>query len=108
MIQEKAKFLRMLGDETKLKIIQALLQGEICACEFVAVTGKAQSTISTQLIDLEAKGILASRKVGKNRYYSIKDPLVYKLCDLLGIRKKTKGYKHEQTKRDCTNDTILA
>lgn len=77
----------MLGDETKLKMIQHLLNGKLCVCKLIPITGRAQSTVSAHLNDLEKTGILESKRSGKYIYYRIKDKKVYKLCKLLGIRK---------------------
>lgn len=84
-LKQKAKFLKMLGDETKLKMVQKLLSGEVCACKLVPVAGRAQSTVSSHLTDLENAGILESRREGRNIYYKIRDKRVYELCRLLGI-----------------------
>jgi len=84
-LKEKAKFLRMLGDETKLKMVRKLLSGEVCACKLVPVAGRAQSTVSLHLTDLENAGILESRRDGRNIYYKIRDKRVYDLCRMLGV-----------------------
>jgi len=94
MLKENARFLRILGDETKLKIIRHILNGEICSCEFISITERAQSTVSTHLNDLEKEGVLKSRREGRNIYYSIKDKRIYGICKLLGI-KKNKIRKNE-------------
>lgn len=86
-LNKSAGFLRILGDETKLKIIRHILNEEICSCEFISVTGRAQSTVSAHLNDLEKEGVLKSRREGRNIYYSIKDKRVYSICKLLGIKK---------------------
>ncbi|NOZ80320.1 MAG: helix-turn-helix transcriptional regulator [DPANN group archaeon] len=86
MLKKDARFLRMLGDETRLKIIQTLLGGEMCSCKFINITERAQSTVSSHLRDLEKEGILRSRREGRNILYSIKDKRVYELCKLLNIR----------------------
>ncbi len=93
MLKENARFLKILGDETKLKIIRHLLNGEVCSCRFISVTGRAQSTVSTHLNDLEKEGILKSRREGRNIYYSLSDKRVHGLFKLLGI-KKTKAIKN--------------
>jgi len=87
MPKDDAGFLRSLGDETKLKIMRYLLNGEICSCKFIEITGRAQSTVSTHLNDLEKEGILKSRREGRNIYYSISDKRVYGILRLLGIQK---------------------
>ena len=92
-LKEKAKFLKILGDETKLKMIQKLLSGEVCACKLVPVAGRAQSTVSLHLTDLENAGILESRRDGRNIYYKIKDKRVYDLCRMLVIEGVSVGDK---------------
>ncbi|MFH1126763.1 MAG: metalloregulator ArsR/SmtB family transcription factor [archaeon] len=86
-MREKARFLKMLGDETKLRIIQCLLCGEVCACKLVPVAERAQPTVSAHLNDLERAGILESRRDGRNVYYKIRDARVFGLCKLMGIEK---------------------
>jgi len=84
-LKEKARFLKILGDETKLKMVRKLLSGEVCACKLVPVAGRAQSTVSLHLTDLENAGILESRRDGRNIYYKIRDKRVYDLCRMLGV-----------------------
>lgn len=86
-MKEQARFLRILGDETKLKMIQRLLNGELCVCKLIPITGRAQSTVSAHLNDLEKIGILDSKRVGRYIHYKIKNKKVYGLCKLLGIKK---------------------
>ena len=86
MLSGNARFLRSLGDETKLKIIRHLLNGETCSCKFISVTGRAQSTVSTHLNDLEKTGILKSRREGRNIFYSIEDERVFGIFKLLGVK----------------------
>ena len=87
-MKDKANFLRILGDETKLKLIQLLLGGELCVCVLYPALERAQSTISKHLNDLERIGILKSRREGKSVYYSISDKRVLALCRLLDIKPK--------------------
>ena len=92
-LKEKARFLKILGDETKLKMVRKLLSGEVCACKLVPIAGRAQSTVSLHLTDLENAGILESRREGRNIYYRIKDLRVYDLCKMLGIEGVSMGGK---------------
>lgn len=70
---------KALSDETRLKIVELLLQGERCVCEITPRINRTQSTISIQLKKLERLGILAQRRDGKRIYYRIRDTRV---CDL--------------------------
>ncbi len=81
------KILKALSDPTRLKIVELLKQGEICACKFVPLTKKAQPTISQHLKILENAGIIKSRKEGKMIFYSVVNP---KIFDLIEIAKKMK------------------
>jgi len=85
------KILKALGDETRLKIVEFLLDGEKCVCEIFPHVKRTQSTVSIQLSILEKAGILSSRREGKKVYYKIKD---YRVCDVF----KALGYKKERFK----------
>jgi len=77
--KETIKILKALSDETRLKIIKYLLNGEKCVCEIFPYVKRTQSTVSIQLSILEKAGILSSRREGKKVYYKIKD---YRVCDV--------------------------
>ena len=79
------KILKALADPTRLKIVELLKQGEICACKLVPLTKKAQPTVSQHLKILENAGIVKSKKEGKMIFYSVVDP---KIFDLIEIAKK--------------------
>jgi ArsR family transcriptional regulator len=79
------KILKALSDPTRLKIVELLKQGEICACKFVPLTKKAQPTVSQHLKILENAGIVKSRKEGKTILYSVVDK---KIFDLIKIAKE--------------------
>ena len=81
------KILKALSDPTRLKIVELLKRGEICACKFVPLTKKAQPTVSQHLKILENAGIIKSRKEGKMIFYCIVDS---KIFDLIEIAKKVK------------------
>ncbi len=87
MLKQKALLLKALGDETRLKIVQALLGGEMCACTLVPASGKAQPTVSQHLKVLLQSGILESRRVGVNIWYKLKSPEAAQIMDILKIPK---------------------
>lgn len=72
-----------LGDETRLKIIRFLLDGEKCVCKIVPYIGRTQSTVSIQLGKLEDAGIVKSRREGKRIFYSIADKKISKILRLM-------------------------
>ena len=87
-MKEKIKLLKALADETRMRIIQHLLDGEKCACTIVPKVGKAQSTVSGHLKILEEAGILKSRRVGTNIWYGVRSAQTKKILKILEIKKK--------------------
>ncbi len=74
---------KALGEETRYKIIKALLKGEKCACEIPKLIGRTQSNTSMHLSKMLDWGILNSRKEGKRILYSIKNDNVRNIFKLL-------------------------
>ncbi|MGC9113939.1 MAG: ArsR/SmtB family transcription factor [Candidatus Micrarchaeia archaeon] len=94
-MKEAARFLKMLGDETRLEILEFLLDGEKCVCQIFPKVKRAQSTVSIQLGKLEQAGLLKSRRDGKKVFYGIKD---FRVCDVF----KAIGFaKGKVLKRSC-------
>jgi DNA-binding transcriptional ArsR family regulator len=81
-VEEKLRIFKALGDETRLKIVEMLLKGEMCVCEIIPQLRKAQPTVSLQLKKLEMLGIVESRKEGKSVYYNLKNERVRKILQL--------------------------
>ena len=81
------KLLKALADETRIKIVQCLMDGERCACAIVPAVGKAQPTVSQHLKILEEAGVLESRRKGVNIWYKIKSEQVSQIMKILDIRK---------------------
>jgi len=87
-MRESLKIFKALCDETRLKIVEYLLDGEKCVCEIVPFTKRTQSTVSIQLAKLESLGILESRREGKSVYYKITNPKVKKILKIIKGDKK--------------------
>ncbi|MCD6367554.1 MAG: metalloregulator ArsR/SmtB family transcription factor [Candidatus Aenigmarchaeota archaeon] len=86
-MKEALKIFKALSDETRLKIIEFLLDGEKCVCEIVPYTKRTQSTVSIQLSKLEGLGIVESRREGKNVYYRIVNPKIKKILSKIDFSK---------------------
>lgn len=76
--------LKALADETRLKIVEFLMDGKKCVCEISPYIGRTQSTTSIQLGVLKEAGVLDFRKEGKRVYYFIKDDRAYDVLKILG------------------------
>lgn len=83
----RIKLLKALADETRMKIVQCLLDGERCACAIVPAIGKAQPTVSQHLKILEEAGILESQRKGINIWYKIRSDEAIQILNILGIQK---------------------
>ncbi|MFC5650272.1 ArsR/SmtB family transcription factor [Paenibacillus solisilvae] len=70
---EIADLFKTLGDPTRVKIIHALLQSELCVHDLTQVLDMGQSAVSHQLRFLRNMRIVKRRKVGKTVYYSLDD-----------------------------------
>ncbi len=84
-MNEKIKLLKAMGDETRIKILQYLLNGEKCACTIVPFIGKAQPTVSQHLKVLVEAGILDVRRDGTNMLYKIKSDKAVRIMEILDI-----------------------
>lgn len=74
---------RLLGDPTRLALIQALMSGERTVGELVEQVGTSQANASKQLAALSTGGVLRRRKDGVFVYYEIADESVRELCQLV-------------------------
>lgn len=76
---EMGDFFKVLGDPTRLKILHALLGGELCVCDLGVVLGMSVSAISHQLSVLKQARLVSFRREGKVVYYGISDDHVESL-----------------------------
>lgn len=87
MVEDKIRFFKALGDETRLSIVGYLLKRNCCACDFTTVSEKDQTTISRHLKILYEAGIVDFRKDGRYVIYSIKSKEIEDLLRKCGIEK---------------------
>lgn len=66
-------FFKVFADNTRLKILFALKNVELCVHDICYALSLKQSTVSQQLRYLRQMGIVKSRQVGKNVFYSLDD-----------------------------------
>ena len=78
-----ANIFKLLGDPTRLKIIMALMENELCVCDLAAVINSTVSAVSHQLRLLRSEKLIKFRKDGKMVYYSIDDNHIKNLVDQL-------------------------
>jgi len=86
--EHNLKILKALSEESRYRIVEVLLKGELCACKLPVLIGRTQSNTSMHLTKLTDSGILKSRREGKMIIYSIKDLRVYDVFISLGYPKR--------------------
>ena len=66
-------FFKTFGDSTRIKIVSALMTGELCVCDIAATLDMTVSAVSHQLRVLRQAKIVRTRRDGKQIFYSIED-----------------------------------
>lgn len=78
----KAEFFKTLGHPVRLAILDHLRDGEKSVNELQSLLRADQSTVSQQLAKLRNANILDPRKESTTVYYSVRDPMIFKLLDV--------------------------
>ncbi len=73
----------VLAEPMRLRLIQALFAGEKSVNALVAATGGTQANVSRHLQTLIHAHILSRRKDGLHVFYTIADPSIFRLCELV-------------------------
>jgi len=75
--------LKALADPTRLRILHLLEGGELCVGELVESVSGSQANVSKHLAVLRNAGLVRARRSGMNVCYSLEDPVVLEICDLV-------------------------
>ena len=67
------EFFKIMGDSTRMQILCALVQNEMCVCDLAVLVNVTKSAISHQLRYLKKSHLVKSRRSGKNVFYSLDD-----------------------------------
>lgn len=73
---------KALANEHRIRILEALRDGELCACEIQVVLDAPQSTVASHLRELKDAGLVRTRRQGKWTYYRIGDTAALQLLDV--------------------------
>lgn len=80
-LEQVAVRFRVLGDPTRLRILNQLMQGERSVSELMEETGIEQSNVSRHLSVLRREGVVVRRADGNRALYRIADSSVVDLCE---------------------------
>ena len=70
-IRKLSSLLKLIGEESRLKLLCLLKNGEHCVCEVLEEFEMSQSLVSHHLSDLKEIGLVIDRKQGRRVYYSL-------------------------------------
>ncbi len=73
-MRNSAEFFKALADETRLRILNLLVRGELCVCDIMAVLDIGQSKASRHLAYLRNVGLVDDRRNGVWMHYSLATP----------------------------------
>ena len=73
--------MRVIGDPTRIRLLDALRDGERSVAELTDALGTSQQNASKHLGVLLSAGIVSRRKEGTSAFYAIADPTVFDLCE---------------------------
>ena len=87
-----AETFKVLGDPTRVRILDALARAETPVCDLAALLGLSQSAVSHQLRLLRSMRLVRSRRDGRHIYYVVDDDHIAKLFK--------QGLEHVQERRE--------
>ncbi len=82
LLYDAAELFKIFGDSTRIRILTALSQAELCVCDVATILNMTKSAVSHQLRILRQAKLVKNRRAGKEVYYSLDDDHVYKIINL--------------------------
>jgi ArsR family transcriptional regulator len=78
-VRDVAETFRILGDPTRVRILDALGGGELCVCDIASLVGISESAVSHQLRSLRNVRLVRPRRSGRLVYYVLDDAHILEL-----------------------------
>ena len=79
IVQKIAATFSVLGDPTRIRILDALASGELCVCDIATLVGISESAVSHQLRLLRGMRLVRPRRAGRQVFYSLDDQHIVEL-----------------------------
>jgi DNA-binding transcriptional ArsR family regulator len=79
----KADIFQALAHPTRIAILEFLSEGELSAGTLIERLGMEQANVSQHLAVLRAKQLVSNRKAGNQVFYSVRDPLIIEVLNLM-------------------------
>ena len=106
-IEELTAVYKLLGDETRLRVLALLQDNELAVGEIQKILGIGQSTLSSQLALLKEQSLVASRKEGQKVFYRIPSETSRKLTLLRAALENAASAKWHARDRRHLQKTLL-
>jgi DNA-binding transcriptional ArsR family regulator len=74
-----AETFKVLGDVTRVRILDALSRSELCVCDLAQLIGLSESAVSHQLRILRGMRLVRARRVGRMAFYTLDDQHIVRL-----------------------------
>ncbi|HEX2964690.1 MAG TPA: metalloregulator ArsR/SmtB family transcription factor [Syntrophorhabdaceae bacterium] len=87
-MNELLSVFKALSDETRLRILKLLQNGELCVCHIVAAVDMSQSKVSFHLRILKEAGLVKDRRQGKWMHYRLNESDLFKRLLFLSISER--------------------
>lgn len=81
LLYDLADFFKTFGDTTRVKILYALMDQDLCVADLAEAIGATQSAVSHQLRTLKQSRLVRAKREGKNVVYSLSDDHVHSILD---------------------------
>ena len=81
LLYDLADFFKTFGDTTRVKILYALMEQDLCVADLAEAIGATQSAVSHQLRTLKQSRLVRAKREGKNVVYSLSDDHVHSIFD---------------------------
>ena len=81
-VEQIAETFRVLGDPTRVRILDALAGGALCVCDIAGLVGISESAVSHQLRLLRGMRLVRARRSGRQAFYSLDDQHIVHLLRL--------------------------
>ena len=78
-LYDLAELFKVFGDSTRIKILYALFEAEMCVCDIAQLLNMTSTAVSHQLRMLKQVRLVKTRRDGKVRYYSLADEHIQKM-----------------------------
>ena len=82
LLYDLAEFFKVFGDSTRIRILYALKENELCVCDIANLLDLTQTAVSHQLRVLKSSKLVKARRSGKTVFYSLDDDHIHSILDM--------------------------